>query len=122
MVEYEGKTYERDGRGKYRCDNACSDPNYPPRSWTSDAGFLKHLAECKGKPESELIWSPVATGEREKFADCPDCNATIWKMTSYWEMQGGRFVCIDCYRPYFERGEGFHSCAGLDIPALALQV
>jgi len=122
VVEFEGKSYDRDSRGKYRCPNPCSDPNYPPRSWVSDAGFLKHLAECRGKPERELVWNPSAAQEREKFADCPDCHQPIWKMTSYWEMTSGKFVCIDCYLPYYERGEGFHAPAGLDISQLALEV
>jgi hypothetical protein len=121
MVSFEGNTYGRDSRGKYRCPHKCHDPNWPPKSWVSDAGFLKHLGECKGKPEPELPWSPIAPQEREKFADCPDCLKPIWKMSSYWEMRGG-FCCIDCYRPYFEQGLGFHAPAGLDLPELALEV
>lgn len=121
MVEYEGKTYERDKRGKYRCPNACSDPNYPPRSWVSDVGFLKHLADCKGKPEPELVWTPSAAQEREKFADCPDCGAIIWRLGSCWWMHG-RITCLDCYLPYYEAGRGHLSAAGLELPIFSLEV
>jgi predicted RNA-binding Zn-ribbon protein involved in translation (DUF1610 family) len=121
MVEYEGKTYERDSRSKYRCNGGCSDPNYPPRSWTSDAGFLKHLGECKGKPEAELTWSPIAPQEREKFADCPDCLKPIWKMTTCWWMHD-RIVCPDCYRPYFDAGKGHWDAAGLELPLFSLEI
>lgn len=117
MVEHNGTTYERDGRGKYRCPQRCGHPDYPQPSWTTEKGFLKHLESCQGS----LTWTPEPTKEHEKFSDCPDCGKTIWKMTSFWEMTGGAFVCIDCYLPYYEQGKGFHSCAGLEIAELALE-
>lgn len=110
-IEFEGKVYERDSRGKYRCPLRCGHPDYPQPSWVSDKGFLKHLAACKGA----LTWTPEPPQEREKFADCPDCGSPIWKMTSCWRMQN-RIVCIECYKPYFDVGIGHHDCAGFDLP------
>ncbi len=120
MIEYDGKVYERDGRGKYRCPNdVCSqwNPEWPRPSWSSDKGFLKHLAECASK-----VWTPKPVTEQEKFADCPDCGTTIWKMSSYWEMTGGAFVCLACYLPYYEQGRGFIAPAGLELSIFSLEV
>lgn len=119
MVEYEGRQIERDGKGKYRCPHRCGDPNYPQPSWVSDKGFLGHLAKCAGRVELRHDSEPVK--EREKFADCPDCGGTIWKMSSCWWMHD-KIVCLACYRPYFDQGIGHHDAAGLDLPLFSLEV
>jgi hypothetical protein len=112
MVEYDGKTYERDSRGKYRCPRRCGREDYPQPSWLSDKGFLKHLEECRE-------WGPPPVAEREKFADCPDCLKPIWKMTTCWWMHD-RIVCPDCYHPYFDVGKGHWDAAGLELPCFTL--
>lgn len=117
MVTYNGKGYERDSRGKYRCPQRCGHPDYPQPSWTTEKGFLKHLESCQGA----LTWTPEPKEGRVKYGDCEDCGAVIWMFSSVWEMRD-RTICIDCYRPYFEAGVGFHSSAGLVLPHIVLQV
>ena len=119
-VVFEGMTYSPWRDGSFRCPWKCSDPNYPQRKWASEKGFLKHLQECKGKPEPELIWEKPPEREREVFGECPDCGATIWKMQSCWWMLD-KIVCIDCHELYLEAGMGHHDCAGLNLPAVLLE-
>lgn len=112
MIEHNGITYERDSRGKYRCPARCGHPDYPQPSWVSDKGFLKHLAACKG----DRTWTPEPVAAREKFADCPDCGKTIWKMESCWRFLD-RMVCLECWTSY---PEGYMDCAGLELPIFAV--
>lgn len=117
VVEYNGTAYERDSRGKYRCPNRCGHPDWPQPSWSSDKGFLGHLAKCKGAD----TWRPEPVTEREKFADCPDCSAVIWKLSSCWRMRE-KIVCLNCYLPYFEAGYGHLDSAGLELSIFTLEV
>lgn len=117
MVEYDGKTYERDSRGKYRCPNRCGHPDYPQPSWVSDKGFLKHLGICI----ITSVWTPEPVQEREKVMSCPDCEQDMYELTSCWNM-GEKKVCLACYLPYYEHGIGFHDCLGIEFPDATLTI
>jgi predicted RNA-binding Zn-ribbon protein involved in translation (DUF1610 family) len=121
MVEYDGKTYDRDKRGKYRCPWRCGDPNYPQPSWSTEAGFLGHLAKCKGKPEKVGAWSPAPVEERVQFGPCPDCGKMLWKDDLCWWM-GKRIVCYDCRGPYQSEGRGFQDWILFDLPCFSLEI
>ena len=115
-VEFEGKEYKRDFRGKYRCPHLCSPPNYPPRGWVSDKGFAKHLSECAFKPPERPVVEEFVPGW---WKDCPDCGKPIMKLASVWWMHE-KIVCIDCHAPYLAAGVGHHDAAGLELPGVTL--
>lgn len=73
----------------------------------------------KGNKKAEN-WSPDAPQEKKVWGFCEDCGATIYETTSYWYVPN-RIVCIDCWKPYHEKGVGFHDCAGFD-PYITLTV
>lgn len=119
-MTFEGFDYQPWRDGKFRCPHKCSDPNYPQRTWSSEKGFAKHLAECKGKPEPVLEWVAPPKTARIKHSDCPDCGGPIWEMSSCWWMRD-RIVCLECYRPYFDAGKGHLEPAGWNPPGMALE-
>lgn len=117
---YDGITYLPDYKGKYYCKFECHDKNYPPPKWLTEKGFTKHLEKCKGKPDKELVYVPETPKIAKIFCNCQDCGDPILEMTSCWKMHN-KTVCIDCYRPYFEKGIGFHGPAGWEPPGITLE-
>lgn len=57
---------------------------------------------------------------QELFANCPDCDQPIYKLTSCWWMRD-KITCIDCHEPYLEAGIGHHAPAGWDPPGITLE-
>jgi hypothetical protein len=121
VVEFEGVKYETGKGGKYRCPWPCSDPNYPPRSFKTEKGFLKHLGECKAKPRPELVYVPEEPGKPKAEGLCLDCGQMLYRHQSCWRI-GERVVCYGCREAYMEAGMGFHDCLNLELPGLTLEL
>ncbi len=120
-VIFENVEYSANYTGKYYCPYDCHNPDYPKPSWKTDKGFLGHLEKCLGRVDASprRKSEPIKEEEKQLFGKCPDCGSDIWTYESVWTMPHS-FVCIDCYLPYYEKGIGFHDCAGFILPDASL--
>ena len=74
----DGKEYERDRKGFYRCPYPdCHHPDYPARKFKTDAGFIKHLGECKARPDGSGVWHNPPDPPEVLWGICPDCGKEI---------------------------------------------
>jgi hypothetical protein len=118
----DGKVYERDWKGFYRCPYPdCHHPDFPARKFKTDAGFIKHLSECKARPYGSGVWHKPPDPPKVLWGLCADCGKEIYEMESCWPMSD-RTVCVSngCWEKYCEQGIGFHDCAGLKFPEITL--
>jgi hypothetical protein len=115
----DGKEYLPVYRGRYHCpwEKECSDPNWPPKSWKTDAGFTKHLGECKARPDGTGSWKPAPKQEKVLWGLCK-CGEVIYEgdtVTMFGDHE--KVACIAC----FDTIPGAHvDCAGLRFPEITL--
>jgi hypothetical protein len=117
----DGVEYLRDYKGFWRCPfPECHHPDYPARKFKTDAGFIKHLGECKARPDGSGVWQKPPEPPKTVWGVCPDCQKPILSGETVWWMVDKK-VCMGCYEPYLAADVGHMDCCDLVLPGVTLE-